>query len=254
MRAGATHQLERVGNPRGSGKPGETERITDGAVSPDAEWIVLRTRGELTFHRAAELMKGNWREARSVDLSGVGEAQGEGVALGADGIICLAGEGGGKSQAGTFARFTCAPASEWRRGAASSHPLSPPSACWSEQKAARDGSSRCSSSADHTPCSTNCGRSLSTWDSATSSREDDDDTKRKAILKPTGIDADAAGEAEVEFAMSAPAVQEVEFSVSGLQPGASFTFVIDGQEVATATADRAGKPEAGIDVNMPGAR
>jgi hypothetical protein len=85
-------------------------------------------------------------------------------------------------------------------------------------------------------------------------QEDDDDLERKAILKPTGVDADAAGEAEVEFAKAAPATQEVEFSVSGLQPGAAFTFVIDGQEVATATADRRGKAKVEIEVRMPGAR
>jgi len=82
--------------------------------------------------------------------------------------------------------------------------------------------------------------------------EDDDDTERKAVLKPTGIVADAAGEAEVEFARSAPATQEVEFSVRGLQAGAVFTFVIDGQEVATATADRRGRAEVELDVRMPG--
>ncbi len=82
--------------------------------------------------------------------------------------------------------------------------------------------------------------------------EDDDDVERKAVLKPTGIVADAAGEAEVEFAKSAPVKQEIEFSVRGLQAGAAFTFVIDGQEVATATADRRGKAEVELDVRMPG--
>ena len=51
-----------------------------------------------------------------------------------------------------------------------------------------------------------------------SSEEDDDDIERKATLKST-VGANAAGEAEVEFAKSAPASQEIEFSVSGLQPG-----------------------------------
>jgi hypothetical protein len=111
LRAGATHQLERVGNPRGPGKPVETERVTDGAVSPDGEWVALRTRRQLTFYRAAELTKGNWRESRKVDFSAAGETQGEGVAIGADGAVYLAGEGGGKSQAGTFARLMCAPTS-----------------------------------------------------------------------------------------------------------------------------------------------
>lgn len=85
------------------------------------------------------------------------------------------------------------------------------------------------------------------------SDEDDDDIERKAVLKPTGGDADAAGEAEVEYARATPATQEVEFSVRGLQPGAAFTFVIDGQAVATATADKGGKAEVELDVRMPGA-
>jgi hypothetical protein len=107
LRAGAAHQLERVGKPRGPGKPGDAERITDGAVSADGQWVVLRTGQSLTFHRTAELMAGNWNEVRRVDLKALGEAQGEGVALGADDTVFLTGEGGGKSQPGTFARFTC---------------------------------------------------------------------------------------------------------------------------------------------------
>jgi hypothetical protein len=80
--------------------------------------------------------------------------------------------------------------------------------------------------------------------------EDDDDVERKAVLKPTGIDADAAGEAEVEFARTSPAVQEVEFSVSGVEVGSTLTFVIDGQEIGTATADRRGRAELEVDVRM----
>ena len=82
------------------------------------------------------------------------------------------------------------------------------------------------------------------------SDEDDDDIERKATLKST-VGADAGGEAEVEFAKSAPATQEIEFSVRGLQAGATFTFVIDGQEVATATADQHGRAEVELDVNIP---
>jgi hypothetical protein len=83
--------------------------------------------------------------------------------------------------------------------------------------------------------------------------EDDDDVERKAVLAPAGIDADATGEAEVEFRKSAPAEQEVEFSVRNVAPGAVLTFVIDGTEVATATADGRGRAEAELDVRMPGA-
>lgn len=107
LRSGATHPLQRVGKPRASGKVSETERITDGSVSPDGAWVVLRTRNGFAFHRAADLFAGNWTDAGRVDLKAVGEAQGEGIAIAADGTTYLTGEGGGKSQPGTFARFTC---------------------------------------------------------------------------------------------------------------------------------------------------
>lgn len=83
--------------------------------------------------------------------------------------------------------------------------------------------------------------------------EEDDDIERKATLAQTGVDADAAGEAEVEFAKAAPTVQEVEFAARNLQPGATFTFVIDGQDLGTATADRGGKAEIELEVRLPGA-
>ena len=82
--------------------------------------------------------------------------------------------------------------------------------------------------------------------------EEDGGLERIATLAPTGVDTDAAGEAEVEFAKTAPAVQEVEFSVENLQAGATFTFVIDGTDVATATTDRRGRAEVEMDVRMPG--
>jgi hypothetical protein len=82
--------------------------------------------------------------------------------------------------------------------------------------------------------------------------EDDDDVERKAVLAPTGVDADAAGEAEVEFARNAPAEQEVEFSVRNLAPGVALTFVIDGTTIATATTDSRGRAEVEIEVRLPG--
>jgi hypothetical protein len=81
--------------------------------------------------------------------------------------------------------------------------------------------------------------------------EDDDDTERKAVLKPTGLDADAAGEAEVEWP-KAGGPQEIEFSATGLEPGAKFTCVIDGQEIAVVTADKKGKVELEVEVKTSG--
>jgi hypothetical protein len=80
--------------------------------------------------------------------------------------------------------------------------------------------------------------------------DEDDDVERKAVLAPTGIDADAAGEAEVEFSKDAPAGQEVEFSIRNVSPNAAFTFVIDGTAVATATADARGRAEVELDVRI----
>ncbi len=107
LQSGTTMKLERVGDP--SLKVDGDSRITDGSVSPDDQWIVLRTKSALTFYRASDLLAGRWRAASTVDLKPLNEPQGEGLALGAENTVFLAGEGGGKKQPGTFARFACAP-------------------------------------------------------------------------------------------------------------------------------------------------
>ena len=107
---GATMRLERVGA-AGAQKPDAASRVTDGAVSPDGQWVVLRTRSILSFYRASDLFAGQWRAASRIDLTRLKEPQGEGVALGAGNTAYLAGEGGGKSQPGSFVRFACAPMS-----------------------------------------------------------------------------------------------------------------------------------------------
>lgn len=78
--------------------------------------------------------------------------------------------------------------------------------------------------------------------------EEDDDIERKALLEPTGIDADAAGEAEVEYTSDAQADQEVEFAARNLAPGGTVTFVIDGTDIATATVDSQGRAKAELEI------
>ena len=80
-----------------------------------------------------------------------------------------------------------------------------------------------------------------------------DDVERKAALQPAGADADAAGEAEVEFAKNAPTQQEIEFSVHNLAAGTSVTFLIDGQVIGRAAVDRRGRAGLEIDVPLSGA-
>lgn len=104
---GTSIKLERIGKPRGSGKASADDRITDGAVSPDGTWVVLRTTGALSFHAAADLFSGNWTARGRVDLGSLKEPQGEGVTFGDASTVYLVGEGGGKKQPGTFARLTC---------------------------------------------------------------------------------------------------------------------------------------------------
>ena len=109
LRAGTTMRLERVGAPLSKGESAQDARITDGAISSDGEWVVLRTRGALTFDRAADFLKGDFKVARRVDLKSVGEPQGEAVAFGPSSTtVYVAGEGGGKSQPGTLAVLSCA--------------------------------------------------------------------------------------------------------------------------------------------------
>jgi hypothetical protein len=108
LRSGATMRLERVGGPRKTSSGAEKDdRITDGAVSPDGNWIVLRSRQALMFYRAADLLAGNWREAARVTVAGIGEPQGEGVTFAANDTVHLMSEGGGKKQPGAFAQLMC---------------------------------------------------------------------------------------------------------------------------------------------------
>ncbi len=108
LQPGATVKLERV--VQLSSKPSQAERITDGSVSPDGEWIALRTKEALMFY-PSDLLTGASKAAATIDLRSLREPQGEGVALGGDNTVFLAGEGGGKGQPGTFARFSCNPTS-----------------------------------------------------------------------------------------------------------------------------------------------
>jgi hypothetical protein len=107
LKSGTTSVLERVGN---SANPDGPSLITDGAVSPNGRWAVLRTRSDLAIYRAADLLAGRWHAATHVDLAALKESQGEGVAVANDLSVFLVGEGRGKGQAGTFARMACAPA------------------------------------------------------------------------------------------------------------------------------------------------
>ena len=80
-------------------------RVTGAAASPDGRWVALRTNTELVFYPAAELLAGKNPQPRRFDLKSLKEPQGEGVAWGADGLLYLVSEGGGRG--GTLAAIRC---------------------------------------------------------------------------------------------------------------------------------------------------
>jgi hypothetical protein len=119
LRPGSTSALTRVGQPRDAGKSGERDkndqdegekdqvRVTDGAVSPNGQWVVLRSNRVLYVYPAAEVTSGTWRNETRVDLANLREPQGEGVTFADDTTLVLVGEGGGNGRGGTFVRLAC---------------------------------------------------------------------------------------------------------------------------------------------------
>ncbi len=103
--AGTTARLERVTTL--ASKAAKNERITDAGLTADGKWLALRTLRRVEFHRADALLGGSRGEPLEVDVSGLDEPQGEGIALGSDGTVFLAGENGGGARGGTLARLAC---------------------------------------------------------------------------------------------------------------------------------------------------
>lgn len=107
-----TAALYRLGQPA-AGRVGKLElvtrlpldRITGAGTSPDGNWVAVRSNKELFLYRAQDLVGGRNAQPRRFDLTAVGEPQGEAVAVAADGLIYLAGEGGGGG--GTLATIRC---------------------------------------------------------------------------------------------------------------------------------------------------
>ena len=107
LRSGTVHRLARVGPPREPRRAPESERVTDGAVSVDGQWVALRSTRALTFYRASDLLAGDWRQAARVPLTALREPQGEGVSFGQGTTMYVISEGGSRKQPGAFGRLTC---------------------------------------------------------------------------------------------------------------------------------------------------
>jgi hypothetical protein len=106
LTAGAPMQLERIGTLAG-GKIRKKDRPTAASISPDGQWIAVRTTGYVVTYDAKDFMAGRWREVSRTDLTPLREPKGEGLAFGPEGSIFLLGEGGALGRSGTFARLGC---------------------------------------------------------------------------------------------------------------------------------------------------
>jgi hypothetical protein len=104
---GVTVRLERIGVPASNGAVDRAERVTGASTSIDGRWVALRTLNSVALYRTADLIEGRWHEAARVDVTGIGEPQGEGVAFAGDDSIFLAGEGARRFRGGTLARLAC---------------------------------------------------------------------------------------------------------------------------------------------------
>ena len=82
--------------------------VTDAEASPDERWVVVRTSKVVAFYRVSEMLRGGAvRDELRFDIEGLKEPQGEGAALGADGVVYLASEGRPWNRAGRFISLRC---------------------------------------------------------------------------------------------------------------------------------------------------
>jgi hypothetical protein len=108
LASGTTLQLQRIGEPIAGPKIEAKDRPTAAAVSPDGQWVAVRTTQWVAFYRTVDLIGGRWREAFRTDVSGLGEPRGEGVTFSDNNTVILVGEAGGLVRgSGTFARLSC---------------------------------------------------------------------------------------------------------------------------------------------------
>jgi hypothetical protein len=103
---GAEVTMERI-RELSSNKVDRKARITSADASLDGRWVVMRTLESASIYPAAGLAGSGPLTPRTVDLKGLDEKQGEGIAFGPGGSLVVTGEGGKKDRSATFARLRC---------------------------------------------------------------------------------------------------------------------------------------------------
>lgn len=80
--------------------------VTGAGASQDGRWVAVRTYGRLALYRTADLLGGGG-PAFTMDLTPLGEPQGEGVAVESDGTVLLTSEGRERTNPGRAAWLQC---------------------------------------------------------------------------------------------------------------------------------------------------
>jgi hypothetical protein len=81
--------------------------VTDAEASPDEASVAVRTSHEVVIYRTADLIGGSGTPQVRIPLDGLGEPQGEGVALAENGTLFLASEGRLWNPAGRIIMLRC---------------------------------------------------------------------------------------------------------------------------------------------------
>lgn len=106
LRAGERVEVQPVAT-LGPGREDYLLQITGASASPSGRWIAIREYKRLSVHRASELLAGRVAPVLEVDLTPVGEEQGEGVAILDNGRVVLTSEGALQGSPGTISILQC---------------------------------------------------------------------------------------------------------------------------------------------------
>ncbi|MEX2570473.1 MAG: hypothetical protein WD737_04155 [Gemmatimonadota bacterium] len=106
LRADETAELERLATL--STRPAPLpDRVTGASASIGGEWTAIRTYTSILIFRTADLLGSETTPSFNVDLSSVGEVQGEAVGFAVDGSMVVTSEGVGEGLPGTIAVVWC---------------------------------------------------------------------------------------------------------------------------------------------------
>lgn len=106
QRPGQTVVLERVRELFPEPEDGD-DRVTGATASPDGRWVGIRTYRNLYLYRAADLVGSGAAEPTVIDLSPLGEPQGEALAIAGDGTVWLSSEAENSRDQPRLARLQC---------------------------------------------------------------------------------------------------------------------------------------------------